>query len=139
MIQAAPFILPIAEALGLSVATLGMAKVTDEVNKYIQENPEQAQKIITTIMPAQGIATMFKKRGIGDNNPPSPIKKEKPPQQEPPKGPNIEEEILTNLEIRELEKKVEEKELENKAFAKFQYMANTVSYTHLTLPTKRIV
>ena len=124
MIQAAPFILPIAEALGLSVATLGMAKVTDEVNKYIQENPEQAQKIITTIMPAQGIATMFKKRGIGDNNPPSPIKKEKPPQQEPPKGPNIEEEILTNLEIRELEKKVEEKELENKAFAKFQYMAN---------------
>ena len=35
MIQAAPFIIPIAEALGLSVATLGMAKVTDEVNKYI--------------------------------------------------------------------------------------------------------
>ena len=39
MIQAAPFILPLAEALGLSVATLGMAKVTDEVNKYVQENP----------------------------------------------------------------------------------------------------
>ncbi len=110
MIQAAPFVLPIAEALGLSVATLGMGKVTDEVNKYIQENPEQAQKLLTTIMPAQGIATMFKKRGIGDNNPPSPIEEEKPPQQEPPKGPDIGEEILTNLAIKEVEKKVKEKD-----------------------------
>ena len=61
MIQAAtPFILPIAEALGLSVATLGMGKVTDEVNKYIEENPEQAQKLMATIMPAQGIASAIK-------------------------------------------------------------------------------
>ena len=60
MIQAAPFILPLAEALGLSVATLGMAKVTDEVNKYVQENPEQAQKLIATIMPVQGIVSAMK-------------------------------------------------------------------------------
>ena len=108
MIQAAPFIIPMAEALGLSIGTLGLAKVTDEVNKYIQANPEQAEKIISTIMPAQGIATIFenKKRGIGDNNPPSPIEEEKPPQQEPPKGPDIGEEILTNLATRELEKKI---------------------------------
>ena len=47
MILAAPFLIaPIAKALGLSVAALGMAKVTDEVNKYIQKNPEQAQKCI---------------------------------------------------------------------------------------------
>ena len=115
MIQAASLILPIAEALGLSVATLGMAKVTDEVNKYIQENPEQAQKLITTIMPAQGIATMFKKRGIGDNNPPSPIEEEKPPQKEPPKGPDLGEEVLTNLATKELEKKIsKEKDPEDK-------------------------
>jgi len=117
MIQAAPFILPIAEALGLSVATLGMAKVTDEVNKYIQKNPEQAQKLITTLMPAQGIASMFenKKRGIGDNNPPSPIEEEKPPQKEPPKEPNIGEEVLTDLAARELEKKIsKEKDSEDK-------------------------
>jgi len=117
MIQAAPFILPIAEALGLSVATLGMAKVTDEVNKYIQENPEQAQKLITTLMPAQGIASMFenKKRGIGDNNPPSPIEEEKPPQKEPPKEPNIGEEVLTDFATRELEKKIsKEKDSEDK-------------------------
>ena len=37
-----------------------MAKVTDEVNKYIKENPEQAQKLITTLMPAQGIASAIK-------------------------------------------------------------------------------
>ena len=60
MIQATPFILPLAEALGLSVATLGMAKVTDEVNKYVQENPEQAQKLIATIMPVQGIVSAMK-------------------------------------------------------------------------------
>tara|TARA_Y100000310_G_scaffold275163_1_gene291604 strand:- start:36 stop:617 length:582 start_codon:yes stop_codon:yes gene_type:complete len=105
MIQAAaPFILPIAEALGLSVATLGMAKVTDEVNKYIQENPEQAQKLIATIMPAQGIASMFenKKRGIGDNNPPSPIKEKKPPQEEPPEDPDLLPEIAIDLTLEKI-------------------------------------
>tara|TARA_R100001163_G_scaffold54692_1_gene42017 strand:+ start:42 stop:1040 length:999 start_codon:yes stop_codon:yes gene_type:complete len=61
------------------------------------------------------LANMFKKRGIGDNNPPSPIEEEKPPQQEPPKGPNIGEEVLTNLATRELEKKLsKEKDPEDK-------------------------
>ena len=117
MIQAAPFILPLAEALGLSVATLGMAKVTDEVNKYIQENPEQAQKLITTLMPAQGIASMFKdkKRGIGDNNPPSPIEETKLPKKEPPEDPDLLPEIAAELM---------NKEVEDKAEHKFQYMAN---------------
>ena len=52
------------------------------------------------------LANMFKKRGIGDNNPPSPIEEEQPPQKEPPKDPNIGEEILTNLATRELNKKL---------------------------------
>ena len=61
------------------------------------------------------LANMFKKRGIGDNNPPSPIEEEKPPQKEPPKGPDIGEEILTNLATRELEKKIsKEKDPEDK-------------------------
>ena len=109
MIQAAvPFIIPIAEALGLSVATLGMGKVTDEVNKYIQENPEQAKKLMATIMPAQGIASMFqnKKRGIGDNNPPSPIEEEKPPQQEPPEG---EPDLLPQLTKQTVEEVIRKK------------------------------
>ena len=56
------------------------------------------------------LANMFKKRGIGDNNPPSPIEEEKPPQQEPPKDPNVGEEILTDLATRELEKKISKEE-----------------------------
>ena len=106
MALVAPLVIPFAEALGLSVGTLGMAKATDVVNKYIQENPEQSQKIITMIMPAQGIASVFEKRGIGDNNPTSPIEEEKPPQKEPPKEPNIGEEVLTDLATRELDKKL---------------------------------
>jgi len=56
------------------------------------------------------LTNMFKKRGIGDNNPPSPIEEEKPPQKKPPKGPDIGGEILTNLATRELEKKIKEKD-----------------------------
>ena len=117
MIQAAPFIIPMAEALGLSIGTLGLAKVTDEVNKYIQANPEQAEKIISTIMPAQGIASMFKdkKRGIGDNNPPSPIEEEKPPQQEPPEGePDLLPELTKQTAEEVIRKKIKEKEPLNK-------------------------
>ena len=112
MIQAAPFILPLAEALGLSVATLGMAKVTDEVNKYIQENPEQAQKLITTLMPAQGIASMFKdkKRGIGDNNPPSPIEETKLPKKEPPEDPDLLPELAKQTAEEVIRKEIKEKD-----------------------------
>jgi len=53
-----------------------------------------------------GLANLFKKRGIGDNNPPNPIEEEKPPQKEPPKDPNVGEEILTDLATRELDKKL---------------------------------
>ena len=113
MIQAAPFILPIAEALGLSVATLGMAKVTDEVNKYIQENPEQAQKLITTLMPAQGIASMFK--GKDDDNLPKKIDEEKTPQQEPPEGkPDLLPELTKQTAEEVIRKEIKEKEPLNK-------------------------
>jgi len=61
------------------------------------------------------LANMFEKRGIGDNNPPSPIEEEKPPQKEPPKEPNVGEEILTDLATRELDKKIsKEKDPEDK-------------------------
>ena len=120
MIQAAPFILPIAEALGLSVATLGMAKVTDEVNKYIQENPEQAQKLITTLMPAQGIASMFE--GKDDDNLPKKIDEEKTPQEEPPEDTDLLPEKTKQTAEEVIRKEI--KELEDKAEHKFQYMAN---------------
>ena len=98
---AAPLILPFAQAAGLAAGTVatvgGLELLSKKVQSYMESNPENTQKIMTMIMPAQGIASMLdnKKRGIGDNNPPSPIEEEKPPQQEPPKKPNIGEELLT--------------------------------------------
>ena len=62
MILAAPLVIPFAEAIGLSVATLGIAKASDMVNEFIQENPEQSMKIFQMIMPSQGIANILKNK-----------------------------------------------------------------------------
>ena len=113
MIQAAPFIIPMAEALGLSIGTLGLAKVTDEVNKYIQANPEQAQKLLTTIMPAQGITSMFKDKN--KENLPKKIDEEKTPQQEPPEGgPDLLPELTKQTAEEVIRKEIKEKEPLNK-------------------------
>lgn len=61
-ILAAPLVIPFAEAIGLSVATLGIAKASDMVNDYIKENPEQSMKIFQMIMPSQGIANALKNK-----------------------------------------------------------------------------
>jgi hypothetical protein len=98
MILAAPLIPPFAQAVGITAGSLGLIGLTKKVNDYIRANPKESMEIIKLISPGvAGISTLFenKKRGIGDNNPPSPIEEEKPPQQEPPKEPNIGEEVLT--------------------------------------------
>jgi len=58
------------------------------------------------------LANMFKDKN--KENLPEEVDKEKTPQEEPPKGPDIGEEILTNLAIKEVEKKVKEKQPINK-------------------------
>ena len=63
MILAAPLVIPFAEAVGISIATLGMAKAADMVNDYIQENPEESMKILSTIVPGVGIGEIFMKKG----------------------------------------------------------------------------
>ena len=60
MILAAPLVIPFAEAVGISIATLGMAKAADMVNDYIQENPEESMKILSTIVPNIGIGQIFR-------------------------------------------------------------------------------
>ena len=62
MILAAPLVIPFAEIIGVSIAALGMSKATDEVNKYIEANPEQSMKIFQMIMPSQGIANILKNK-----------------------------------------------------------------------------
>jgi hypothetical protein len=59
MILAAPLVIPFAKAVGLSVGTLGMAALSDQVNDYIQDNPEESMKILSTIIPGAGIGQIF--------------------------------------------------------------------------------
>ena len=59
MILAAPLVIPFAKAVGISVATLGMAKAADMVNDYIEANPEESMKILSTIVPSIGIGQVF--------------------------------------------------------------------------------
>jgi hypothetical protein len=59
MILAAPLVIPFAKAVGLSVGTLGMAALADKVNDYIQDNPEESMKILSTIIPNVGIGQIF--------------------------------------------------------------------------------
>ena len=59
MILAAPLVIPFAEAVGISIATLGMAKAADMVNDYIQENPEESAMILKTLVPNLGIGQIF--------------------------------------------------------------------------------
>jgi len=61
-VLAAPLVIPFAEALGLSVAILGMDKASDKVNQFIKDNPEESMKIFQMIMPAQGIANVLKNK-----------------------------------------------------------------------------
>jgi hypothetical protein len=61
-VLAAPLVIPFAEAIGVSIAALGMAKATDKVNEFIQENPEDSIKIFQMIMPSQGIANALKNK-----------------------------------------------------------------------------
>ena len=69
MILAAPLVIPFAEAIGLSVAVLGMAKIGDEVNKYIEKYPEESMKILSTIVPGVGIGEIFmSKEDSGEDN-----------------------------------------------------------------------
>ena len=46
-VLAAPLVIPFAEAVGLSVAILGMDKAADKVNQYIKDNPEESMKILS--------------------------------------------------------------------------------------------
>ena len=55
MILAAPLVIPFAKAVGISIGTLGMAALADQVNEYIQENPETSMKILSTLIPGMGI------------------------------------------------------------------------------------
>jgi len=60
----APLVYPIAKALGLSVGALGIAKVTDEVNTFVKNNPQETQKILSLVIPNQGITNLLNRSQV---------------------------------------------------------------------------
>jgi len=62
---AIPYLIPFANAAGIvigSVATaVGLSALSDKVQDYMAENPEETLKILAMIMPEQGIAALFNK------------------------------------------------------------------------------
>ena len=69
MIQAAPLVLSFARAvpmLNRLVGAIGITELGNRVNNYIQENPEESAKIVSMIMPAQGIANALKNKSSED-------------------------------------------------------------------------
>ena len=65
-LPAIPLIVKFAEIAGIVVSGVataaGLDKLSNKVETYIQENPEQSQKIFAMIMPEQGIANILKNK-----------------------------------------------------------------------------
>ena len=53
---------PFAEAAGITLTGLGIAKATDVIMNYIQANPEKSKQILSTLSPTMGgIGSMLMK------------------------------------------------------------------------------
>jgi ABC-type nitrate/sulfonate/bicarbonate transport system substrate-binding protein len=66
-------LLPFAELAGIAIGTvstaIGVTALSNKVEDYIEDNPEQAEKIFAMIMPEQGLAALFNKEAdSGDEN-----------------------------------------------------------------------
>ena len=65
MIQAAPLIISFARVvpmLNKLIGAVGITELGNRVNNYIQENPDESEKIFQMIMPSQGIANILKNK-----------------------------------------------------------------------------
>ena len=71
MILAAPLVIPFAKAvpaLAGIIGGIGMTALSNKVNEYIQDNPEESMKILSTIIPGVGIGEIFmSKEDSGDD------------------------------------------------------------------------
>ena len=65
-LAAIPILVSFAEAAGIVVSGIataaGIDKLSNKVEEYIEDNPEQAQKIFAMIMPEQGLANILKNK-----------------------------------------------------------------------------
>ena len=60
---ALPLLIPFAEIAGIAIGAVttgvGLKALSDKVEDYIEDNPENAEKIFAMIMPEQGLASIF--------------------------------------------------------------------------------
>jgi hypothetical protein len=60
---AAPLLLPFAEAVGIAIAGRGLMEISEQVQKFIQNNPDVSQKIMSMITPqTEGLSGLLAKK-----------------------------------------------------------------------------
>ena len=60
---AAPLLLPFAEAVGIAIAGRGLMEISEQVQKFIQNNPDVSQKILSMISPQmEGLSSLMAKK-----------------------------------------------------------------------------
>jgi len=60
---AAPLLLPFAEAIGIAIAGRGLMEISEQVQKFIQNNPDVSQKILSMITPqTEGLSGLLAKK-----------------------------------------------------------------------------
>jgi hypothetical protein len=60
---AAPLLLPFAEAIGIAIAGRGLMEISEQVQKFIQNNPDISQKILSMITPqTEGLSGLLAKK-----------------------------------------------------------------------------
>jgi hypothetical protein len=60
---AAPLLLPFAEAIGIAIAGRGLMEISEQVQKFIQNNPDVSEKILSMITPqTEGLSGLLAKK-----------------------------------------------------------------------------
>jgi hypothetical protein len=60
---AAPLLIPFAEAIGIAIAGRGLMEISEQVQKFIQNNPDVSQKILSMITPqTEGLSALLAKK-----------------------------------------------------------------------------
>ena len=60
---AAPLLIPFAEAVGIAIAGRGLMEISEQVQKFIQNNPDVSQKIMSMITPQmEGLSGLLAKK-----------------------------------------------------------------------------
>jgi hypothetical protein len=60
---AAPLLLPFAEAIGIAIAGRGLMEISEQVQKFMQNNPDVSEKILSMITPqTEGLSGLLAKK-----------------------------------------------------------------------------